>query len=110
VGQRCVGLPVAELVVQQQGPDRCLLPGWLWSDRPAWGCDEVIAEFPQVGISNNGGLLYGMPPVAEANPQGIAGDVNSWLRNPLGDRVRFGRMLASGGAFIAFARSRTRVR
>jgi hypothetical protein len=69
-----------------------------------------LAEFLHVGFSNGGGLRYGIPPFAEANPQGIAGGVNSWLRNPLGDRVRFGRMLAGGGAFIAFARSRTRVR
>ena len=34
-----------------------------------------LAEFLHVGISNSGGLRYGIPPFAEANPQGIAGGV-----------------------------------
>jgi hypothetical protein len=56
-----------------------------------------LAEFPRVGISNNGGLPYGIPPFAETNPQGMAGGVefvaaqSNWR-----DRVRFGRMLPMG--------------
>jgi hypothetical protein len=63
---------------------------------------RLLAEFPHMEISNNGGLPYGMPPFAEADPQGTAGGVKlvgravQWR-----DRVRFGRMLASWGVRLS---------
>ena len=44
-----------------------------------------LAEFLRLGISNNGGLPYGIPPLTETNPQGISGGVKLMAAQSAGE-------------------------
>ena len=109
VGQHHVGLLMVNLMIQRQAPDRVSRQGASGLTAQTGGAMRRLAEFPHVGISNSGGgLPYGIPPCWRSKSTGhsrrrkLRGCAVHWR-----DRVRFGRMLASGGAFIAFARTRT---